>query len=69
MSFGLMTAMQLEDIPAILKRCAQLYAKTETADFQEAWIRTGKDISDYADGLAERIVQYKSECKKVRKRL
>lgn len=61
MSFGLLTALRLEDIPRILKTCSMHYRDTETRYYPEAWRKIADKVEAFALELEVAIPQMKRE--------
>lgn len=71
MSFGLLTAVSVDDIPHILRTCAKHYRGTQTAKFKYAWEVAADEVERFADELTEKIIEAKKteRSKRVRIRL
>ncbi len=61
MSFGLYTAISVDDIPRILRRAAVNYRNTETRQHMNAWLVAADEIERFADELAVTIDKAKRE--------
>lgn len=59
MSFGLLTAVNVDDIPKILRRVAQAYRNTQTRRFRLAWRVAADEIDRFADELVAKIDEAK----------
>lgn len=60
MAFGLLTAINIEDVPKILYRVAQGYRGTETKRFPVAWVKVADEIERFAKELEPFIEEAKA---------
>ncbi len=59
MAFGLLTALNVDDIPKILHRVARGYRGTETRNYQHAWQVAADELDKFADELVGKIEEAK----------
>jgi hypothetical protein len=59
MSFGLLTALNVEDVPNILRRVAHGYRGTETDHDKDVWLYVANELDRFADELEPRIKRAK----------
>jgi hypothetical protein len=59
MSFGLLTAINIDDVPKILRRVAQGYRDVETRRYMNAWLVAADEIEQFADRLQQKIEEAK----------
>ncbi len=59
MSFGLLTAVNVEDVPKILHNCARGYRKIETARYPETWKLIAEELDKIAAELVSKIEEWK----------
>jgi hypothetical protein len=60
MSFGLLTAIEVTDIPQILRRCAHAYRNTQTKRFKGVWLVAAQEIERFAGELDVKIAEEKA---------
>lgn len=60
MSFGLITCNTIDDVPALLQRCAQLYRSSEFRYYPEAWKKVADKIEALALELRDEIPRLKA---------
>ena len=60
MSFSLLTALDISDIPVILRRCAQNYRGTQTKLYPITWKLVADEIEIFADNLKLKIDEWKA---------
>lgn len=61
MSFGLLTAIQVEDVPVLLQNIAQNYRGVETRRYQHLWYYAADLLDEAAKLMHERIEQAKAQ--------
>ena len=61
MSFGLMTAVNVDDIPKILRRVAENYRGTVTSEHLQIWYRVADEFDNFAVQLESIIEKAKKE--------
>ena len=59
MSFGLLTAINIDDVPRILRRVAQGYRDTETRKYMNAWLVVADELDKFAEELVPKIEKAK----------
>jgi hypothetical protein len=60
MSFGLITAVNIEDVPALLRNVARNYRGTQTRRFPHLWEYAAKVVEEAAALMDERIALAKA---------
>jgi hypothetical protein len=68
MSFGLITAINPMDVPKILKRCAELYRKSQSP-YPDAWNLAADEFDRLADELNVKLKVAMENQKRPRARL
>lgn len=59
MSFGLLTAINVDDVPKILRRCASGWRHAVTKRYPHAWQMVADEVDRFADELADKIAAAK----------
>lgn len=59
MSFGLLTAINVDDIPSILRRCARGWRGGIYARYPQTWQMAAGEVERFADELAIKIAEAK----------
>ena len=60
MSFGLLTAINIEDVPKIMRRVSEEYRNTETRRFAHLWVYAADAMNETASIIEERIALAKA---------
>lgn len=67
MSFGLLTAIGVDDIPKILQRCAHGWRGGVYSQYPGVWLQVANEVDRFATELAGKIRQWKNEEPKKRR--
>jgi hypothetical protein len=59
LSFSLLTAINVEDVPRILKRCASGYRTYNTDLFAQTWKLIADEMDEFAGALSIKIAEAK----------
>jgi len=57
--YGVLTALNVEDIPVILKRCANGWRRGVYKQYPQAWLAVADELEQFASDLAARIEELK----------
>ena len=59
MSFGLLTAINVDDVPSILRRCAAGWRSGVYSKYPQTWQSVADEVDKFAAELAVRIQELK----------
>jgi hypothetical protein len=68
MSFGLLTAITIEDVPKIMRNIAETYRTSKRSSHQDEWKRIADLLDEYASDVSVIIKKAQSRTKAKRER-